>query len=416
MLINLSKGNHSKLNTYILAATIILLGAILYWVTGDRSISCSILDSEYLFSDYFYHINYAALNADIYMHPELPVCLPPLAYLIYTFLWRLVPGPYSDGWTDMRTNDNSLVVFLMANIIVALLLFLLVYSYFKNKSISVEIILVFSLLILFSYPCMNTSIQRGNMVLFVAILLGFAFFLMNQESKIAREVALILIALAAGLKTYPALCGLFYLSQKRYKEAIRLVIYGVVFCLLPFACFGGINGFFGFLNNVSNYASGSFSRWCTLRGYFGMTLKQIGFDSLNEEKLNVIALFMETIFSIFMIFMMVISKKEWKKNLYLMAIVVLVPSGNWMYTLVYLLIPFLMLLGDERENDWGGLTYKFSFAFFTIIFCQPFFFETGLGRVMNWGSVGWLYSCLFMLLLINVIEDIKLIRKNGEVL
>lgn len=406
----LVKGENSKIYMYIILASMILIGACLFWVTGNRSISNSVLDSQYLFSDYYYHINYSALKSDIYLHPELPICLPPLAYLLYTFLWRLEPNAYYDDWNEIKYNGNAPVVFLLTNLITVLLLVYLVYCYFKDTEIKMGTLIIFSLLIICSYPCINTSLQRGNSVFLVAIIVGFAFYLMNSESKTAREIALILIAVAAGLKTYPALCGLYYISQKRYKETIRLVIYGVICCLLPFVFFGGIDGLMGFLNNVFNYASGSFSRWCTLRGYFGMTLKTIGLDNLNEDKLSIVAVVMEAVFTVVMILMMIISKVEWKKVLYLMAIVVLIPSGNWMYTLVYLLVPFLMYLSNNE--DINSKVSKVYCILFAIIFCQPFFFETGLGRVMNWGSVGWIYSLVFFLLLICCIEEIIGLRKK----
>lgn len=411
----LFEGKNAKIYTYILLASIILVGACLFWITGDRSISTSVLDSPYLFSDYFIHINNSALKSDIYLHPELPICLPPLAYIFYTLLWRLEPAAYFTDGNEMRNNGNALVVFVMVNIFTAILLVLLIDCYFKNRNISNVMVCLLAFLILCSYPCMNTSIQRGNSVLLVAIIVGFAFYLIDQDSKVCRETALILIAIAAGLKTYPALCGLYLLCQKRYKEAIRLIIYGLIFCIFPFAFFGGIEGFKGFLSNVSNYASGSFSRWCTLRGYFGMMLKAIGFDSLNESKLNMVAIILEIVFTFIMIFMMVITKEKWKRTLYLMSIVILIPSGNWMYTLCYLLVPFLMYLSGRNTNTENGLS-KVACVLFTVIFSQPFFFETRLGNVMNWKSVGWIYTILFVLLIVCLMYDIKTWNRfKGEI-
>ena len=41
-------------------------------------------------------------------------------------------------------------------------------------------------------------------------------------------------ALAAGLKLYPAIFGLLLLFDKKYKEAIRLVVYGILAVVIPF--------------------------------------------------------------------------------------------------------------------------------------------------------------------------------------
>ena len=66
----------------------------------------------------------------------------------------------------------------------------------------------------------------------------FALYLKDRSSAASREAALILIAMAAGIKLYPAIIGVIYLREKRFKEAIRLVIYGLIIFLVPFAFCG----------------------------------------------------------------------------------------------------------------------------------------------------------------------------------
>lgn len=390
---------------YLLFSILSIVGAIVFWMMPGNSISSSVLDSQHLFSDYFYHTNYAALESEIYLHPDIPVCLPPLAYCLYIVLWRLTPYQYDSDWVVGRNFDNSLLVFVVVNMVIILLLYYLIYRFFKLMDVSIEGTIVFTICIIFSYPCLNTSLQRGNAVLLVAILVGFAFLFMNSNSKIEKEVALILIAIAAGLKTYPALIGIYYLCKGRIKEACRLIIYGAIAFFLPFILFGGFYGILGFFTNVINYASGSFSRWCTIRGYFGMTLKQLGlYEALGDDKLKLIAIGLELGFAALMIAMIVISKKMWKICLYLVSMIVLIPSGNWMYTTIYFLVPFILFLNESViSNEKIKWVYV---VLFSIIFCQPFFFDTKIGNVMNWGSVGWIYTCIFILLIISVIDDI----------
>lgn len=55
-----------------------------------------------------------------------------------------------------------------------------------------------------------------------------------------RELALICLACAAAMKLYPALFGLLLLSDKKYKEAVRAVIYGIVLLVVPFFFMGGV--------------------------------------------------------------------------------------------------------------------------------------------------------------------------------
>ena len=117
-----------------------------------------------------------------------------------------------------------------------------------------------------SYPFW-LAIERGNMSLLVLILLMYAMALKDSTKIWERETALLLFAMAAALKLYPAVFGLLYLISKRYKEAVRLVIYGallfthqlygVLFFFLPFVFFQGVHGFQIFLHNINAVGSGA---------------------------------------------------------------------------------------------------------------------------------------------------------------
>lgn len=80
------------------------------------------------------------------------------------------------------------------------------------------------------------SFERGN-IIYLAVI-NSIFFLVNyqSENKIIREMSFIALAIAAALKGFPALLGILLLYDKRHKEAIRLIVHGVIFSFLPF-CF-----------------------------------------------------------------------------------------------------------------------------------------------------------------------------------
>ncbi|MBQ9783212.1 MAG: DUF2029 domain-containing protein [Clostridia bacterium] len=44
-----------------------------------------------------------------------------------------------------------------------------------------------------------------------------------------------MIAVAAGIKLYPAIFGLLYVKEKRWSETLRLIAYGVLFFVVSFA-------------------------------------------------------------------------------------------------------------------------------------------------------------------------------------
>lgn len=110
------------------------------------------------------------------------------------------------------------------------------------------------LCILFSVPLLFGAVERGNLTMYVAALVLIAAQLRNSKDPFQREVALFLIAIAAGLKFYPAFMGLLYLQEKRYKEAGRLIVYGAVCVFVPFAFFGGLDGLKLLLSNLAQLA------------------------------------------------------------------------------------------------------------------------------------------------------------------
>lgn len=108
--------------------------------------------------------------------------------------------------------------------------------------------IVFTISMLFTVPFLY-QYERGN-IIFLALCFTMLFFLWkDSENRILRELSFFSLAGAAGLKIYPAVFGLLLVREKRYKEAVRLMIYGLISFFLPFLCFGS------FLGNIKKMIS-----------------------------------------------------------------------------------------------------------------------------------------------------------------
>ena len=96
----------------------------------------------------------------------------------------------------------------------------------------------FALALLLSGVSLN-AVERGNIILLAAGLC--AFFLAGYRSArpVVRELAFVALAVAAALKIFPALFGLLLLFERRWKDALRLLLYGVVAAFLPFVFMKG---------------------------------------------------------------------------------------------------------------------------------------------------------------------------------
>lgn len=201
-----------------ISLSITVLFIILNIFTKGALFEKCVMSSSFLFSDYFYHIAGSSDTSIMYSYGD-PYSFPPFAYFLYSLLWSL--NPYKDSesimnWQSYRDADNALVVFVIYNMVTMILLIYCINQYFESHELKYSILLPLALLI--SYPLMCTSVQRGNVVLLVAILLALAWLWMDSESKIKKELALLLIAVAAGFKLYPAVVGGGIFKAKRMEK------------------------------------------------------------------------------------------------------------------------------------------------------------------------------------------------------
>lgn len=148
----------------------------------------------------------------------------------------------------------------------------------------------------------------------VLILLMYACAWMDSVKKAEKEAALILIAFAAGLKLYPAIWGVFYLAEKRYKEAIRLIIYGILLFFLPFIFFQGVDGF-----------------WICF-----------------------------------------LNKKSWQTIALLTSLMIIFVAASGTYCLVYWVIPFLCFMNDlYQRREYRKLDYVYAVLFALVFAAYP---------------------------------------------
>lgn len=329
------------------------------------------LDYIQRYQDFFVHFGFASapFGTNIYEFSEM-ACFPPLAYLMYGFLSRIVgyqPEGYSDS-IDHRPIAHNMTVFLLYNLICIVLLVYAISLYIKKKGFVNQVI--FPALLIFSYPIAFSSVQRGNSAFLVAVLISIALAWRDDASKVKREMAMVLIAICAGLKIYPAVFGLLYLKEKRWKEALRLVIYGVILFFAPFAFFGGLDAaktFFGTI--VSLYGSR-----VTEFSINGMTAGLV--EGAFGRKTELFALIVQHSYLVFSLIAFFCTKHKWSQVLILCCLMTIYVSSNWMYTCVYLLPALLVFLEEHDEKPirlrLGSIPELMAFLVFLCVFSRPF--------------------------------------------
>lgn len=296
-----------------------------------------------------------AHNANPYLDDSVGlqhVQYPPLAYVMFYFLARAadsVPDIY------LTYYYNPLWTFLL--VITLILLLLSIYTLVIKKfggTMTVDNVLV-GIAICVSYPMLYT-IERANNVIFAALGVMVFIFYYNSESKVKKEIALLSLAFAAGLKITPALFGVILIYNKDWKAAIRTIIYGILAFVLPFFFFDGeievIKGFihnFG-LNVYGGLSAYSFGLTSIFKFYYGIFTRAVTgvYNSSNPPLENCVTI-LKFLLSAIIIVSGFFTKKDWKWVLNVTIVFFILPKVSGRYCLLYL-IPFIIVYLKEAET------------------------------------------------------------------
>lgn len=411
----LKKINLKPIDLFLIVSLGITLLFILFNITTKGMLfkEC-VMDSPFLFSDYFYHLAGSTDDVNVYSYGP-PYAFPPFAYLIYYLLWSFNPYRDSGGitnWQNYRSADNALVVFVIYNMLIMMILVYCVNQYFQERNtIKNEILLPTAILV--SYPFMCTSIQRGNIVALVAIMLSLAWLWMSSESKVKQELALVFIAFAAGFKLYPALIGIVYIKRKEWKKAVRLIIYGTIVIFLPFIIFGGYKGaidLYHTLRGIASYINPNKTNTvCGMVKWLGLKF------NMPDSSANILGTIVNYIFLVSSLLFFFMSKRKWQEALFLNGILVSFLPSNWVYTLVYYLSTFFLFMQeyneDMRSNEWKTNAWIIAHVIgFGMIFSVDF-----LMVYYKYGLITGIFTITYLLIgmnMINILYERVKLREN----
>ena len=334
------------------------------------------------FVDFYDHIRRFYLNLGMVYEEGMHASFPPLAYMLY-YLVSCVLYKENIGNPDgLNQSASGMLVFCML-LVMFTAAFLYVFLYFcRLKKQGMKEWLAFMLLI--SYPFW-LAIERGNMLLLVLLVMLLAMAWMNSEKGWQREAALILFAIAAGLKLYPAIFGVLYLAEKRYKEAGRLILYGLFFFFAPFVFFHGMEGFRAFYRNIS--AVGSGATGVTIVGLTGRIAEKLG---MGLAQGHAVGRGLSYLYFVIVLLFCFWVKRSWKTILLLTSLMIVFVAASGTYCLIYAVIPFVCFLNEmEEKREYAGMDYVYAVLFSMVFMAYP---------IRALGSSGMLYIALYLLL------------------
>lgn len=341
------------------------------------------------FADFFDHVRRFYLGLDNVYLEGMHACFPPLAYMLYGLTASVIYRQNINNPDAVSTNGAGMLVLCMFTAMLAAGFVFASFRLYQEQNMAAKKCLIGLLLI--SYPFW-LAIERGNMSMVVLIVLLYAMALMDSEKGWERELALILIAIAAGLKLYPAVFGVLYLAEKRYREAVRLVLYGLFFFFAPFLFFQGTIGLKLFLHNISAVNSGVTG--VSIAGITGRIGVVLGLDlSLAHSIGKVIS---GMYFAVVLI-LCFIRGKSWKTITFLSSLMIVFVAASGTYCLIYCVIPFFIYLNEMGKKErYEKIDYVYAVLFALVFTAYP---------LKAFGSSGMLYISLYFLLVVLIIDE-----------
>ena len=256
------------------------------------------------------------------------------------------------------------------------------------------------------------SVANSTMIVMALLLIALKF--REEESPLRKELALIIIAVCAGFKIYPAIFGLFYLTEKRFKEAARLTVYGIVLFFTPFAFFGGMNGLAHWLLNVKETMG--FKDYGRIQSIRGLMYTLARNHNVEAGIPDILYSVVPILFVLLMLVLAAVSEDRYRRVFFLCAVMAFYPNNAYRYTLAYLSIPFIMLFTEEKSGRAG--TFEFvETVLFSLVYAMPVLY----GKVKNFISPEiytythverWIYFFAYCLLAVMIIHELLAISKR----
>lgn len=382
------------LQSYLFAATF-LLGIVFLGFVFKRDIGYAYFfgDPRDTFMDYFNSISVATLIAS-YKGSNI---YPPLCWIIFD-VCRLLSGDVSaiietgdKGNALLKQYQTPMMIWTIILMICLLLIYSLISEIWNYKTPLKQWAV---LLLMLSVPFLY-MVERGNIII-LSLIGTLAFFAMkDSEKRWVREIGYLCLAFAAAIKIYPAIFGFILIKEKKYKEAFRLAIYGIVVFTVPFLffCAEGIKGivlFFGnllgwssaYVNSVANQAAAESGKMAAVKEVVDINVidgSRIGFAAFMEHLFmwfgmsvggaTKIAAKLGTLLSVTAFMTAFLSKKKWQMVLLFTCVLAGFQSRSYVYAAAFLMIPFIFFLKEEEKSTWNIIYF---ILMMLILFPLPF--------------------------------------------
>lgn len=370
--------------TVTIGTVVAMIAIILYYVYAFAALYNGSSKFDWLlgiFSDFVVIMNFS-LEESPYIVGDSSY--PPIAIaILYPFALICKDVFAQFEFSELTADELTAEVILYPQFWAAILLFFAICSLLiilltsKLFGLKGKDVLKLGVIILFSAPFIYT-VMRGNTIYFALIALVGFLILKDSKNPIAREISLMLLALAGAIKLYPLFFGVFLLKDKKIFASIRVALY---FALI-FGC-----SFFFFRNDF-----GDFSPFIgNLGGFMSNELRLLANNnlSISAQLYKLLHLFIprlsaeSTVFSVINLSVLaivfalstyasIVTKSDFSRYAICFAIVVLIPSISYFYVIIFSILAFLEYIRVYREmriekRIFYFIAFLFLFMSFVVI-------------------------------------------------
>lgn len=329
-----------------------VLSLIMMLVTHGKSFSDMLFVSyrgSDTFMDFFNSIRDASTK-DIYKNG---IIYPPLANLFFYVLSQMISPELASTEFFYRyrlQNDLTCVAIYLAFVFVCLIVLTRIMKARLGSNGLAKASEILPIILCFSFP-MIYCVERGNIALVSLVFSMFFVFYRNSENKWLRELSFVLLAVAAGLKLYPALFGLLLITDKQYKRAARLMLYGVFFLVVPFFFYDGFESVRDIYNNIKQFSEKTGETPSPM--YVSVDIISLYIKELFGMDYRTVYLFLLTLTYCAALVMLFVMPEEWQKVTVIAYMIMNYTATSRSYILVLILIPFIMFLcrKEYRKRD-----------------------------------------------------------------
>lgn len=407
-----------------------------------------------LFMDFYNSIRDGG-SADVYSQRNN--IYPPLCVLIFRLFSKLISpelvATYFSKRTSLQIDTLCTMIYFVFAIICVLSMVRLIESYIniKNDGKFKTQAAVISFMMIISHPVMF-CLERGNILILSLIFSMFFFFFRDSENKVIKELSYISLACAAGIKLYPALFGLILVAEKKYKDALRLILYGIIIVVFPFIFFLD-----EFLPQAASIGAGSpellSMSTAVLSDEGSQSVVQklienlISFTLYKKSSMNLSSVSIQNIIfmgnnslvtakivcvltEVIALVTLFFAKREWQKIFLLTYLMLNIPSASNSYALSFLIIPFIVFLFGNQKFRRLDKIFMVGFTLMltplpTLWYYHPeiiqrFHEQIGLyyNSVFNQNIGTFVFQFIFVLAVIDIISTYaakrKKTKKNNE--